>query len=308
MGTRKRKNRAQAAQPAAAPELREVFERFREGAAQPLARIASLSGQVAELLGRWEDLGDAESGLLGGNLLGVINQTLLDEELAKVKFALARLFENPEEATEQTLSYAILLIEYATLIRRLNDSELKADNPLHHDWRKLSDELWQHAQTIAHLGEMLEEALDIASDEDEEEEGEIDGPGVARELLHRVWRRTQAGEPLQGEEVRLAEVMRQHPEYSAAWDKEPVAGESDFTIEGVNPFLHVTMHVLVENQLDQNDPPETRATMERLMAGGLSRHEALHRIANVAAKEMFGILRDHRPFDHRAFVKGLRAL
>src|SRR5687767_13576531 len=57
------------------------------------------------------------------------------------------------------------------------------------------------------------------------------------------------------------------------------------------PYESVTAHAIghsvIENQLAANDPPATRATLDRLRREGLSRHEAIHAIASVMFKQLF---------------------
>ncbi len=52
---------------------------------------------------------------------------------------------------------------------------------------------------------------------------------------------------------------------------------------------HAAMHVIVENQIATGYGPTVKA-MARLQQGGLSRHEALHAIGSVIAKQMYGVL------------------
>ncbi len=52
--------------------------------------------------------------------------------------------------------------------------------------------------------------------------------------------------------------------------------EEDFV--GESSDLHATLHVVVENQLAENNPPAAMRALTRLMAEGLDRHEALHAI------------------------------
>lgn len=54
---------------------------------------------------------------------------------------------------------------------------------------------------------------------------------------------------------------------------------------------HAAIHVVVENQLAMAHDPVVRA-MKRLMAGGLSRHDAVHAIASVLAEHLFNLLKD----------------
>ena len=50
--------------------------------------------------------------------------------------------------------------------------------------------------------------------------------------------------------------------------------------------LHATIHVVVENQLAENDEQVDRA-LTRLMKEGLSRHDAVHAIGSVVAAELY---------------------
>jgi hypothetical protein len=71
--------------------------------------------------------------------------------------------------------------------------------------------------------------------------------------------------------------------------------------------LHAALHVTVENQLAEGHAPAV-AALERLMAAGIDRHEAIHAIATVAAAQMQRVLRDKRPFDQAAYEQDLLAL
>lgn len=54
-----------------------------------------------------------------------------------------------------------------------------------------------------------------------------------------------------------------------------------------NPQLHATFHVIVETQIAMGDELPVRATVERLMAEGLDRHDAIHAIGSILAKHIF---------------------
>ena len=64
----------------------------------------------------------------------------------------------------------------------------------------------------------------------------------------------------------------------------------------------------VENQLESNDPPKTRQTLERLMADGIERDEALKYIACALSVEIFGALKHSEPFDPERYDKNLDGL
>ena len=50
--------------------------------------------------------------------------------------------------------------------------------------------------------------------------------------------------------------------------------------------LHASIHVVVENQLAENDEPVVRA-LARLMKEGLSRHDAVHAIGSIVAELLY---------------------
>jgi hypothetical protein len=70
----------------------------------------------------------------------------------------------------------------------------------------------------------------------------------------------------------------QHPEYHALLDDPETALAADFAVEGGrgNPFLHLAMHVSLEEQSSIDQPPGIRSAIERLVARHGSRHAADH--------------------------------
>ena len=65
---------------------------------------------------------------------------------------------------------------------------------------------------------------------------------------------------------------------------------------------------IVVSQLETGDPPETKATLERLMAAGNSRGEAMQLIAAVARNEMQAMLAAGRQFDNARYAALLAKL
>lgn len=56
-------------------------------------------------------------------------------------------------------------------------------------------------------------------------------------------------------------------------------------------ILHNAIHEVIENQIRNGDPKETKQTLERLMKMGYNRHESIHKIGTVLIEEMFYILK-----------------
>jgi hypothetical protein len=65
---------------------------------------------------------------------------------------------------------------------------------------------------------------------------------------------------------------------------------------------------VVENQLRDNQPPETKETLERLISMGETRENAMRYIASVLSVELFEVLKSKKPYDEKRYIKNLKAL
>ncbi len=131
---------------------------------------------------------------------------------------------------------------------------------------------------------------------------------LTRRRTRLIWNAAQLGAPLSEEDARLAQAMREHPEYADLWGHLDELSDEQIERDGTNPILHVTIHTTIENQLAIGQPPETGQAVEVLMQQGLSRHEAIHRVGTVLAEEIYGVLKDNRPFDESEFTRKLKQL
>ena len=64
----------------------------------------------------------------------------------------------------------------------------------------------------------------------------------------------------------------------------------------------------VKNQLADNNPAETKQTLERLMKSGESRENALRYIACALSVEVFGMMKNKEPYNRGRYIKNLKAL
>ncbi len=75
-----------------------------------------------------------------------------------------------------------------------------------------------------------------------------------------------------------------------------------------NPSLKMAIAETVDNQLRDNNPPETRQTYDRLMTLGYSEEEARELIAAAVTNEIYEILKKQEPFDRVRFAATLKRL
>jgi hypothetical protein len=75
-----------------------------------------------------------------------------------------------------------------------------------------------------------------------------------------------------------------------------------------NPVLRKALFEVVENQLRDGTPPETRATLKRLMSEGYSHEQALELIACAVSAEIFDVLKNNQVYQEARYVAALKAL
>ena len=75
-----------------------------------------------------------------------------------------------------------------------------------------------------------------------------------------------------------------------------------------NPYLKSAILEVVENQLQADDPPETRQTFDRLILEGHSAEEAKELIGCVVSSEIFDVLKKQEPFNPERYAKTLNEL
>ena len=102
----------------------------------------------------------------------------------------------------------------------------------------------------------------------------------ARRFLVDAWRKYRASEPLSGLEQTAAQLIAMHPEYHAVLEAPERHLDRDYLPEqgDVNPFLHLSLHLAVAEQLAIDQPPGIAAHFARLREAHGDAHEALHAI------------------------------
>ena len=65
---------------------------------------------------------------------------------------------------------------------------------------------------------------------------------------------------------------------------------------------------VVNTQIRDNNPPETKQTLDRLISEGFSEKEAKQMIACVAVSEMYSVLQNKQEFDLARYIAALNKL
>ncbi|MCK4343760.1 MAG: hypothetical protein KAX05_00620 [Bacteroidales bacterium] len=73
----------------------------------------------------------------------------------------------------------------------------------------------------------------------------------------------------------------------------------------INIKLRDQIFEIIENQIRDNDPPETKLTFEKLRKEGNSKFVAKQLIGQCVAVELFRIMKFQEPFNEERYIKNL---
>lgn len=130
----------------------------------------------------------------------------------------------------------------------------------------------------------------------------------AREFLFDLWKKHRAGAVLTALESMALAVMLEHPEYHAMLEDRERYLDRDWKPEGgeTNPFLHLQMHLAIEEQVSIDQPPGIRAAIEALAARHGSMHSARHDVLECLGEMIWQTQRHGTSFDNAAYLDCLR--
>jgi hypothetical protein len=121
----------------------------------------------------------------------------------------------------------------------------------------------------------------------------------ARNFLFEAWRKRKANELLTPLEDLVAQLIEKHPEYHDVLGKPDTYQERDYAPEhgATNPFLHLMMHLTIEEQISIDQPPGIRAHFARLTQKYQSEHDAQHQMMECLGEMIWQAQRNGTPPD-----------
>jgi len=129
-----------------------------------------------------------------------------------------------------------------------------------------------------------------------------------RQFFFDAWGRHGRRERLSGLEVIALGVILLHPEYHAELDRPERTLDKDYTPEAgiANPFLHMSMHLAIEEQLSIDQPLGIRGEFERIAAKLGDRHAATHAVLECLGETVWRAQRDGAQPDTAAYLECIR--
>jgi len=126
-----------------------------------------------------------------------------------------------------------------------------------------------------------------------------------RRFFCETYRKYRANEILTPLEAIARDWIMQHPEYANALADIDTALTADYSVENgaTNPFLHLSMHLSIAEQVSIDQPQGIRAAFQSLAQRRDSEHEAHHQIMECLGEMIWTSQRSGLPPDGAAYIE-----
>ncbi|MBA3625570.1 MAG: DUF1841 family protein [Methylibium sp.] len=123
-----------------------------------------------------------------------------------------------------------------------------------------------------------------------------------------TYRKQREGEPLTPMEAIAADWIAEHAEYHADLTDADAALSASYTVEEgrSNPFLHLSMHLSITEQLSVDQPVGIKQAFALLAAKRGSAHEAQHELMECLGEMLWASQRSGLPPDGEAYIDCVR--
>ena len=125
-----------------------------------------------------------------------------------------------------------------------------------------------------------------------------------RQFFFDVWAKYRAGQPLAGAEQPALDAVLAHPEYHTMLDQPERYQDRDYLPEAgeTNPFLHLSMHLAIAEQLSVDQPPGIRERYQQLIKLHGDEMDAQHMIMECLGEMIWQVQRNQTAFDSAAYL------
>ena len=129
-----------------------------------------------------------------------------------------------------------------------------------------------------------------------------------RRFFCSIHAKQRGGLPLDAMELVAAPWIAEHPEYHAELTDAEAAVAAMYTVEEgrSNPFLHLSMHLSIQEQVAIDQPSGIRQAVELLAARRNSLHEAHHEVMECLGEMIWASQRSGLPPDGQAYIDCVR--
>ena len=127
-----------------------------------------------------------------------------------------------------------------------------------------------------------------------------------RAFFTESWEKYRTNGVMTPLETMAARLIEEHPEYHDDLT-DPEKAAAQYTVEDgrTNPFLHLSMHLAIQEQLSIDQPPGIKAAYQGLL-GTRTPHEAIHVIMEALGEVVWEAQRLGTPFNNETYLDLIR--
>ena len=127
-----------------------------------------------------------------------------------------------------------------------------------------------------------------------------------REFLAKSWQKHINAEILEPLELQLALIVQKHPEYHALIND---INLEYFPEQGkTNPFLHINLHLALQDQLTLNQPTGINDIYKKLIEVHSDAHEVEHMMMECIAEMIYQSQKNNTTLDQDNYLISLKNL
>ena len=129
-----------------------------------------------------------------------------------------------------------------------------------------------------------------------------------RRFFCETFTRQRDGLPLDAMQGQAAPWIDEHPEYHAELADVDTAVAASYSVEEgrTNPFLHLSMHLSIAEQVSIDQPTGIRQAVQLLAAKRNSLHAAHHEVMECLGDMLWHSQRSRLPPDGQAYIDAVR--
>ena len=127
-----------------------------------------------------------------------------------------------------------------------------------------------------------------------------------RKFLAKSWEKYKTNQLLEPLELQLANIIAKHPEYQEIINN---LDTEYFPEQGkINPFLHINLHLSLQDQLDLDQPKGVKEIYNSLVKKMKDTHQVEHIMMEHIAEMIFMSQKNNKPMDQEQYLRSLKEL
>ena len=127
-----------------------------------------------------------------------------------------------------------------------------------------------------------------------------------RKFLAKSWEKYKTNQILEPLELQLAKIIEKHPEYQEIINN---LDTEYFPEQGkINPFLHINLHLSLQDQLSLDQPKGIKEIYNSLVKKIKDTHRVEHIMMEQIAEMIFNSQKNNKPMDQEQYLRSLKEL